>query len=182
VGFVYAPVAWANFFGDYNWERFDWRMRAMQRDDVTQTPGANPDRVWTSRGKDRIHTFSLGTDLKLIENLLGLRLQYGVSYGESLVHASGSTCGSCTPATDYPSITNRWHEFLARFTYALHKNVDLKFGYYFNRYSSKDFGVDIMSLFMGNVDSGANNSIYLGDRGKGAYEAHVGYAGLRFKF
>ena len=65
---------------------------------------------------------------------------------------------------------------------ALHKNVDLKFGYYFNRFSSKDFGVDIMQLFMGNVDSGAANSIYLGDRGKGSYEAHVGYLGVRLKF
>jgi hypothetical protein len=182
VGFVYAPLAWASFFGDYNWERFDWRMRAMQRDNVVQTPESDPDRVWGSRGKDRIHTFSVGTDLKLIENLLGLRLQYGFSYGESLVHASGSTCAGCTRATDYPSITNRWHELLARFTYAIHKNVDLKFGYYFNRFSSKDFGVDIMQLFMGNVDSGAANSIYLGDRGKGSYEAHVGYLGVRLKF
>jgi MtrB/PioB family decaheme-associated outer membrane protein len=182
VGFVFAPLAWASFFGDYNWERFDWRMRAMQRNNVAQTPESDPDRVWTSRGKDRIHTFSLGTDLKLIENLLGLRLQYGFSYGESLVHASGSTCSGCTPATDYPSVTNRWHELLARFTYVLHKNVELKFGYYFNRYSSKDFGVDIMRLFMGNVDSGAGTSIYLGDRLKGSYEAHVGYLGVRFKF
>ena len=182
VGFNYAPLTWASFFGDYNWERFDWRMRAMQRNDVAQTPESDPDRVWTSRGKDRIHTFSLGTDLKLIDNLLGLRLQYGFSYGESLVHASGSTCSGCTPATDYPSVTNRWHELLARFTYALHKNVDLKFGYYFNRYSSKDYGVDIMKLFMGDVDSGAGTSIYLGDRLKGDYDAHVGYLGVRFKF
>ena len=182
VGFVFAPLAWASFFGDYNWERFDWKMRAMQRNDVAQTPESDPDRVWTSRGKDRIHTFSLGTDLKLIENLLGLRLEYGFSYGESLVHASGSTCSGCTRATDYPSVTNRWHELLARFTYALHKNVDLKFGYYFNRYNSKDFGVDIMRLFMGDVDSGAGTSIYLGDRLKGSYEAHVGYLGVRFKF
>ena len=182
VGFIYAPLSWASFFGDYNWERFDWKMRAMQRDDTAQTPANSPDRVWNSRGTDRIHTFSLGTDLKLIENLLGLRVQYGFSYGESLVHASGSTCGGCTRATDYPSITNRWHELLARFTYALHKNVDLKFGYYFNRYSSKDFGVDIMRVFMGDVDSSTANAIFLGDSGKGAYEAHVGYFGVRFKF
>ena len=182
VGFIYAPLSWASFFGDYNWERFDWKMRAMQRNDVEQTPESDPARVWTSRGKDRIHTFSLGTDLKVIENLLGFRLEYGFSYGESLVHASGSTCSGCTPATDYPSVTNRWHELLAQFTYSLHKNVDLKLGYYFNRYSSKDYGVDIMKLFMGDVDSGAANSIYLGDRLKGSYEAHVGYLGVRFKF
>jgi MtrB/PioB family decaheme-associated outer membrane protein len=182
VGFVYAPVAWANLFGDYNWDRFDWRMKAMQRNSDLQTPEANPDRVWTSRGKERIHTISLGTDLKLIENLLGLRLQYGFSYGESLVHASGSTCAGCTRATDYPSVTNRWHELLARFEYAVHKNVDLKFGYYFNRFSSKDFGVDIMKLWMGDVDSGAANSIFLGDRLKGDYTAHVGFIALRLKF
>ena len=182
VGFVYAPMAWASFFGDYNWDRFDWRLRAMERTAITQTPEANPDRLWTSRGIDRIHTFSLGTDLKLIENLLGLRLQYGFSYGESLVHASGSTCVGCTNATDYPSVTNRWHELLARFEYALHKNVALRFGYYFNRYSSKDYGVDIMKLWMGDVDTGTANSIFLGDRLKGSYTAHVGFLGLRLRF
>ena len=182
VGFIYAPVTWANVFGDYNWDRFDWRMRAMQRNNVAQTPESDPERVWRSRGIDRIHTFSLGTDLKLIENLLGLRVQYGFSYGESLVHASGSGCVGCTRATDYPSITNRWHELLARFDYALHKNVGLRFGYYFNRYSSKDYGVDIMKLWMGDVDSGTANSIFLGDRLKGPYEAHVGFVAVRFKF
>jgi MtrB/PioB family decaheme-associated outer membrane protein len=182
VGFVYAPAQWATLFGDYNWERFDWKMRAMERTSTAQTPALNPDRLWTSRGTDRINTFSLGSDLKLIENLLGLRVQYGFSYAETLVHASGSTCAGCTRATDYPSLTNRWHELLARFTYALHKNVDLKFGYYFNRYSSKDYGVDIMRLWMGAVDSGTASSIFLGDRGKGAYEAHVGFVGVKLKF
>ncbi len=182
VGFVYAPVAWASFFGDYNWDRFDWKMRAMQRNADTQTPEANPDRVWTSRGIDRVHTFGLGTDLKLIENLLGLRLHYGFSYGESLVHASGSTCAGCTRATDYPSVTNRWHELVARFEYALHKNVALRFGYYFNRYSSKDYGVDIMKLWMGDVDTGTQDSIFLGDRLKGPFTAHVGFMGLRLSF
>jgi len=188
VGFVYAPLMWASFFGDYNWERFDWRLKNMERNNAAQSPETDcPDstgrsRCWTSRGTDRIHTFSLGTDLKLIEKILGLRLQYGLSIGESLVHASGSTCASCTRATDYPSITNRWHELLARFEYALHKNVDLKFGYYFNRFSSKDVGVDIMKLWMGDVDTGTANSIFLGDRLKGPYEAHVGFMAVKLKF
>jgi hypothetical protein len=39
-----------------------------------------------------------------------------------------------------------------------------------------------MKLFMGDVDSGTNNSIFLGDRLKGPYEAHVGFIGVRFKF
>ncbi len=192
VGFVYAPVAWASFFGDYNWDRFEWRLRAMERSAELgatgcparneQTPENCPTSVWTSRGKERIHTFGFGTNLKLIENLLGLRLHYGFSYGESLVHASGDTTPGNTRATDYPSLTNRWHELLARFEYALHKNVTLRFGYYFNRYSSKDYGVDIMKLWMGDVDAGTNNSIFLGDRLKGPFTAHVGFLGLRLSF
>lgn len=182
IGFVYAPLTWASFFGDYNWERFDWRLRNMERNSTTQTPTANPDRVWVSRGTDRINTFRLGTDLTLIEKILSFRLQYGLSFAESLVHSSGSICAGCTRATDYPSVTNRWHELLARFEYALHKNVDLKVGYYFNRYSSKDYGVDIMRVWMGNVDTGTANSIFLGDRLKGDYQAHVGFMAVKFKF
>src|SRR3990172_6751697 len=74
VGFIYAPVGWASFFGDYNWDRFDWKLRAMERTSALQTNKnpADQARLWTSRGKERIHTYSLGTDLKLIENLLGL--------------------------------------------------------------------------------------------------------------
>jgi MtrB/PioB family decaheme-associated outer membrane protein len=182
VGFIYAPLDWVNLFGDYNWERYYWKMKAMERNNAAQTPASNPDRIWTSRGTDTINTFSLGSDLKLIENILGLRVQYSYSYAQSLVHASGSTCAGCTQAVNYPSLTNSWQELFARFTYAVHKNVDLKFGYYFNRYTSKDYGVDIMRPWMGNVDPGAANSIFLGDHGKGSYTAHVGFVGVRLKF
>ena len=191
VGFIYAPVEWASIFGDYNYERFDWKLRAMERSAQNvagcpardlQTPANCPTSLWTSRGRDKIHTISLGTDLDLIKNVLGMRLQYGFSQGRSLVRGSGNSTPGNTPATDSPPISNTWHEFLARVEYALHKNVDLRFGYYFNRYSSKDAGVDIMRLWMGNVDSGASNSIFIGDRVKGDYTAHVGILGVRFKF
>jgi hypothetical protein len=90
----------------------------------------------------------------------------------------------CTAATDYPAVTNRWHEFLARFEYELHRNVGLRFGYYYNHFTGKDFGVDIMKPWMGDVDTGANvqRSIFLGDRVKGPYTAHVGFLGLKFRF
>jgi hypothetical protein len=94
-------------------------------------------------------------------------------------------------ATDYPTIVNRWHEFLARAEYILHKNLSLKLGYYFNSYSSKDAGVDIMRVWMGDVETPAGGpnfnssirrSIFLGDRGKGSYQAHIGFLGVRVKF
>lgn len=191
VGFIYAPLEWARFFGDYNWDRLDWKLKAMERSGELvfgcparelQTPENCPSSLWTSRGREKVHTFSIGMDANLIKDLLGFRLQYGYSQGRSEVRASGNTTPGNVPATDYPTITNRWHELLARFEYALHRNVDLRFGYYFNRYSTKDFGVDIMKLWMGDVDSGAADSIFLGDRLKGNYTAHVGFVGLRAKF
>jgi MtrB/PioB family decaheme-associated outer membrane protein len=184
VGFTYVPLEWLKFFGNYNWERFDWKLRAMQRSATTQTPETDPSRIWLSRGRDQIHTFSLGSDIEIIKNLLGFRIQYGFSDGRSDVRASGSTCAGCTVATNYPTIKNQWHELLARLEYQVHKNLALNVGYYFNHATENDFGVDIMKPWMGDVDTGANvqRSIFLGDQIKGPFTAHVGYFTVKVKF
>lgn len=203
IGFIYAPLEWLSVFGDYNWERFDWRLQAIARN---TGPGGCPDlelrtaencpaATWRSRGNDEIHTVKLGSDVQLIKNLLNLRLQYGFSFGSSEVRSSGNSAASgdtgLVPATDYPTIVNRWHEFLARAEYVIHKNVALRLGYYFNSYSSKDAGVDIMRIWMGDIETPAGGptfsssigrSIFLGDRGKGSYQAHIGFLGLKLSF
>jgi hypothetical protein len=170
IGFLYAPAEWIKFFADYNWDRFDWRM-----DSILTTN-------WYSRGRDKVNTISLGTDIEVIRNLLGVRLQYGFSDAVSKVHASGNP--GANAATNYPSIINNWHEVLARLEYKLHKNIALNLGYYYNGYQSKDFGVDIMKVWMGDVDTsaGVQRSIFLGDQLKGSYVAHVGLLGLKLKF
>jgi MtrB/PioB family decaheme-associated outer membrane protein len=171
LGFLYAPLDWVRFFVDYNWDRYDWKLNARS---------TNP---WFSRGRDQVHTISLGSDLDIVRDLFGIRLQYGFSDGRSAVRASG---GPAPPnqATDYPTISNRWHEFLARLEYRVHKNIGLNLGYYFNRYNTKDYGVDIMKPWMGDIDPGPNvqHSIFLGDQLKGPYTAHVGFIGLKLKF
>jgi MtrB/PioB family decaheme-associated outer membrane protein len=190
VGFSLMPVNWIKVFGDYNFDRYDWKMRAIQRTDTTQTPanscpdGAAPTRCWNSRGLDRVQTVSAGTDVNIIDNVLTFRVQYGYSFGTSRVNASGATCGGCTKATDYPTIKNTWHEALARFEYQVHKNVGLKVGYYFNHGTSNDRGVDIMKPWMGDVDTSASvqRSIFLGDRIKGPFTAHVGFVALKLSF
>jgi MtrB/PioB family decaheme-associated outer membrane protein len=184
VGFTYSPLEWLKFFGNYNWERFDWKLNAMQRSATTQTPQSDPARLWVSRGRDQIHTFSLGSDVEIIKNLLAFRIQYGFSDGRSDVRASGSTCSGCTQATNYPTIKNQWHELLGRLEYQVHKNISLNVGYYFNHATENDFGVDIMKPWMGDVDTGANvqRSIFLGDQIKGPFTAHVGYFTVKLRF
>ena len=170
VGLIYAPAEWVKFFADYNWDRYDWRLDARSAS------------AWTSRGREKINTFSLGTDVEIVRNLLGIRLQYGFSDALSKVFASGNA--GVNAATDYPSIINRWHEVLARLEYKLHKNIAVNLGYYYNGYKTKDYGVDIMQLWMGDVDTGASvqRSIFLGDQLKSSYMAHVGFVGLKLKF
>ncbi|HEY7216957.1 MAG TPA: MtrB/PioB family outer membrane beta-barrel protein, partial [Candidatus Binatia bacterium] len=180
IGLVYAPAEWIKFFTDYNWDRYDWKLD-------TRSTLTTPSTAWFSRGRDRVNTLTLGSDVEIIRNLVGLRLQYGFSDGLSKVNASGVASGN-PPATNYPAVTNRWHEFLARLQYQFHKNVALDLGYYYNGYHSKDVGVDIMKLFMGDVDVlpspnvNAQRSIFLGDQLKGSYMAHVGFIGLKFRF
>ncbi len=190
VGALYAPLDWLKIFADYNWERFDWKLDAMQRSTACSTPADCPRNLWEGRGRDRIHTFSIGSDMSLIEKVLGLRVQYGYSMGTSQVHAVGDI-GGLPPlgATNYPTINNQWHEFLARMEYQIHKNVALKFGYYFNRATERDVGVDMMQLWMGGSDQGSvggnrnlGHSIFLGDRLKGPFTAHVGFVTLKFSF
>ena len=109
------------------------------------------------------------------------------SNGNSLVHASGDQ-QSTTPAGNYPPVKNQWYEFLARFEYNLQKNITFRFGYYYNHATEKDFGVDIMQPWMGNVDvvptlnQNTARSVFLGDQVKGPFTAHVGFVTVGFKF
>ena len=199
VGANFTPLSWLRLFTNFNWDRYDWRLNAMQRDGNIATelpsqcnvPGPATTgflRCWNSRGVDRISTVSVGSDMDLIEKILGLRLQFTYSNATSLVFASGSTCAGCTPATNYPPVKNTWYEFLARFEYNLQKNIAFRFGYYYNHATERDFGVDIMQPWMGNVDvvptpnANTARSVFLGDQIKGPFTAHVGFVTVGFKF
>jgi hypothetical protein len=165
-------------------------MNAIQRTATSQNAGnACPiapgnTACWDSTGLDRVHTATVGSDWTLIEHVLGFRIQYGYSIGNSRVNASGGGPPCCTLATNYPTIKNTWHEVLARLEYQMMKNVGLKIGYYFNKATDRDHGVDIMKPWMGDVDTGASvqRSIFLGDRVKGPFTAHVGFVALRLSF
>ena len=196
IGFIYTPLEWLKIFADYNWDRYGWKLNAEDRNNTaTQTPAnscfpavpISANRCWTSRGKDISNTISFGSDMDIIPNLLGFRLQYTFSNGFSYVTASGDQ-QSTTPAGNYPTIKNQWYELLARFEYKLQKNLALRFGYYFNHATEQDFGVDIMKPWMGDVDvvptpnANTARSVFLGDRIKGPLTANVGFVTVAFKF
>ena len=169
VGAVYAPLDWLKFFADYNfdWSSWDQNYSGTRR----------------SRGEDRVNTFSLGSDMDLIKDVLGFRIQYGYSQALSQI-SNRNTANPGVEDPHWPNNTNTWHELLARLEYHVHKNVAIQLGYYFNKFHSKDFGVDAMNIWMGNSDTntGIRRSIFLADRYKEPYTAHVGFVGLKLKF
>jgi MtrB/PioB family decaheme-associated outer membrane protein len=196
VGVNYTPFNWLKLFANYNWDKYTWLLKAMDRTNTaTQTPfnscvpfvPQNQSRCWNSNGVDQANTVSVGSDIDLIEKILGLRLQFTFSNGSSIVHGSGDP-QSTTPAGNDPPVKNQWYQLLARFEYNIQKNVALKFGYYYNHYTEKDFGVDIMQQWMGNVDvvptpnTSTARSVFLGDRIKAPYTANVGFFIVSFKF
>ncbi len=175
VGFIYTPLEWLKFFGDYNWDQNKWTLNLHNSTGVM------------SKGTDTVNTFSLGSDMELIKNVLGFRIQY--TFAEALSEISNQG-GTAPAAVDYPNTFSIWHEVLARFEYQIQKNVALKFGYYFNALRGKDYGVDIMRQWMGFISSpgdSANSqlsqqrSIFLGSRG-GPFTANVGFVAVRFTF
>ena len=197
VGFNYAPADWISFFGDYNYDRIKSKLKNINRseqDAADLPPGCPPDRnaqtsancppnVWDSRELDQVHTFGIGSDIALIKDLLDLRLEYTYSHGKQKTRSSGNNCkdfvASCSNAraVDFPFVTSVWQELSARLEYHLSKRVTLKVGYYFNRFDSDDFGIDVMQPAMPN-----ERHIFLGDNIKEDYIAHVGVLGIKVKF
>jgi MtrB/PioB family decaheme-associated outer membrane protein len=169
VGTVYAPSDWLKVFADYNFDWSNWHQ--------------NYNSTRRSRGEDKVNTFSLGSDIDLIKNLLAFHIQYGFSQGLSQIGNSNRN-NPQVQDPNWPNNTNTWHELLTRLEYQLHKNVAFQLGYYFNKFRSKDFGVDVMQVWMGESDTntGIRRSIFLGDRYKEPYTAHVALIGLKLKF
>lgn len=176
VGFLYSPLEWLKLFGDYNWDQNPWKLNLHNSTGVL------------SQGKNTVNTFSLGSDMDIIKNVLGFRIQYTFSAAEVEISNKG---GTGPAATNYPNSFSTWHELLARFEYQINKNVGLRFGYYFNALRERNYGVDIMQQWMGFISSPGDSantitsqqrSIFLGDQLGGPFTAHVGFVALKFKF
>lgn len=193
IGVTYTPIDWATLFANYNWDRSDWKMHAQDRANTAQNPQTNPASVWNSIQRDDTHTISVGSDMNIIKDILGFRLQYSVSMGRTVIHASGDSAstGLSNGASNFPPFESVWHELLARFEWRLTKTLGLRFGYYFNHFNEQDGGVDVMQPFMGDlldptsstpVNANLLRSVFLGDKIKAPFTAHMGFMTLVFKF
>jgi hypothetical protein len=114
---------------------------------------------------------------------LELSLDYSIADAFGRLEAGGANPN----ASDFPNVKNRFQQLEAVFYYHLLENVTLQVGYRFERYDETDFattsivGGDDIQPFMGNIDSGATTSTFLGAFIPN-YMAHTALASIRYEW
>lgn len=162
-----------SFFAEYSYERYHRRMISRYRVPGGASPlpldcsnsargcdSANND--WESTAQDRVHIFSLGSDLQAKKKLF-FSTYYSLSAAKGNVFSrplgnSALTTGTdkflltgTNAAVDYPETVNRNHEVAAIFKFKLSRNVMPKIEYRYTQYDTKDYQTSAMTPYMGCV-------------------------------
>jgi hypothetical protein len=124
----------------------------------------DPANNWTATGTDSINTGGAGLTVVLVPNKWEFTLDYSISNAISRLRTGGAN----PAAVDFPDVTSRFQQLDAIFRYHLRENVTVQVGYRLERYDESDFattaipGFGNIQPYMGNVDSGATTSTFLG--------------------
>ena len=183
IDLVYSPVQRLNFFANYTWELYDYRQRSRERQVAGFMVVDDPANNWTATGSDSIHTVGAGMTLVLAPKKLEFSFDYSISDAFSRLQSGGTN----PTATDFPNVKSRFQQLEAIFHYHLRENVTVRVGYRFERYDESDFattaipGVGNIRPYMGNVDSGAITSTFLGAYAPN-YWAHTALASVSYQW
>jgi hypothetical protein len=183
IDIIYIPDPRLSFFANYTWEQYEYRQRSRERPVAGFVAVDDPANNWTATGRDSIHTIGAGMVLALIPEKLEFHLDYSISNAFSRLKTDGAN----PAAVDFPNVKSRFQQLQAIFHYHLRENVTVRVGYRFERYDETDFattsivGGDDIQPFMGNIDSGAFASTFLGAFVPN-YTAHTALASVSYEW
>jgi MtrB/PioB family decaheme-associated outer membrane protein len=183
VDVVYNPIPRLSLFANYTWEQYEYRQRSRERSVVGFIAVDDPANNWTAKGRDTINTIGAGAMLTLVPRKLEFSLDYGISGAFGRLEAGGANPN----AADFPNVKNRFQQLEAVFHYHLRENITVRVGYRFERYDETDFattsivGGDNIQPFMGDIDTGATTSTFLGAFVPN-YTAHTALASIRYEW
>lgn len=183
VDIVYTPFPRLSVFGNYTWELYDYRQRSRERPVAGVAVIDDPANNWIATGRDSIHTIGAGMTWTIVPKRLEFSLDYTISDAFSRMETGGAN----PTAVDFPNVKNRFQQLEAIFRYHLRENVTVRLGYRFERYAETDFattsimGGDDIQPFMGNVDTGATTSTFLGAYVPNYY-AHIALASISYQW
>jgi len=98
---------------------------------------------WDSRSLDEAYNTGAEASFSFIPQRLDGTLSYFLQRGTARTAAEGDPGAG---AEDYPSISDRVHAATARITYHLREDLDLEFGYRWERWDYDDFQLDGLGL------------------------------------
>ncbi len=173
---------WLPFYANYTREEYRSNQRSRFRPVALGAGVDDPTNDWTSRVRDKVDTWGVGTELALIPD----RLSIDASYSFSLARSPNTTSSAAGGEVDgdgvsFPTVRNRLHQLSTTATYTLSEQVSLRVGYAFEKYSQSDFATDNLEPFMGAVDPQAGNSVFLAGTSPD-YEAHIATFTMAYRF
>ncbi|MDP3775220.1 MAG: MtrB/PioB family decaheme-associated outer membrane protein [Gemmatimonadales bacterium] len=180
---TYSPTPRLTLFAEYAHEQNTISMRSRQRTPATATAPVNdkPDNDWVSDVRDRANIYSMGLSGELLPARLRADLSYSVSDGNGLTRTrTPGTPDLVTTARDYPQTTSNLRTARATFTYALARQVDLRFAWRYYRYDEVDYALDPMLPFMGFYDGSSAATVWLGATRPG-HRAHVAALSMAYR-
>jgi MtrB/PioB family decaheme-associated outer membrane protein len=129
---------------------------------------SDPD--WTGNTDDEYFTATLGLKYPGIIRNLGANLEY--TYASSTGQITNQTNGLIS---EFPDLKTRFHQVRLGLEYPCKKDLSLKFGYLFQKYSADDWALDGVS------PDTVPNLLSLGAEPQ-AYSNHVVFVGVKYLF
>lgn len=139
---------------------------------VKEAQANDPTRDWFAKHRDKIDTVGVGANMTVIKNKLDAGAGYVYSRSKGIVDV---TTGTALTAAPLPDLVTTLHGFSVYAKYHLRKNLSLKLGYLFEKFSSTDWGFDYVS------PNALANVITLGQESPD-YNVHVVTARLVYRF
>src|SRR5574337_213881 len=186
---TYSPLSWLSFFVNYMREEFNYDQLSRSRPVVGDTVSDFSDFNWRSINRDKVDTYGVGADVRLIPKRLNFRLTYTFSDADTIINSfnpvkptSGTAAQQATAtAVRYPLSNANLHTLIAALRLNLTKNWSLKGEYRFEQFREKDWATDAIGQ-TGLTNLPPTTDVFLGARFLQNYDAHIAAFTLRYQF
>jgi MtrB/PioB family decaheme-associated outer membrane protein len=147
--------------GNYGEDRFDWSMQSQYR----ANPPDDPLNLWSTSPKDRTKSYGLGLNANLIKDRLTFDVHGTITDSTGEQPATFVPGGAAqSDGTPFPNVTDRLVVVDSSLNWAIKKGLGAALAYTYEAWDAMNFQRDVMQPWMGAVDGGTAESVFLGVR------------------
>jgi len=151
--------------GNYARDRFEYLLASRYRPVVANVAIDDPLNNWFSEMEDRTISYGLDVTADLVPEKLVLDVRGSVTDSRGIIRSEFVPGGAAQgEATDFPDVLDRLTLVSAELRWIIRKGLSYGFAAIHEGWHRSDFARDPMRTWMGAVDAGAAESVYLGQR------------------